>query len=210
MPIDQRISSRFAELTEQRKLLKLWPTPNSSLMHYQPNEWRQWATSAQHIIEFAFGPESVHAEHFRNSYEKCEGFEAGVNALTGIFLAALSDYAAGFAQTLQAQISGEVYGDFVGLARRALNEGFKDVAGVLACAALEDALKRLALMHGIDVADKEMQDIVNALKAKGLLSGGQKTLADAMPKMRNDALHANWAKVTPESVGSVLGFVEPT
>lgn len=53
-----------------------------------------------------------------------------------------------------------------------------------------------------------MQDIVNALKAKGLVSGGQKSLLDTMPKLRNYALHAEWAKLSEPDVSSVIGFVE--
>ena len=90
----------------------------------------------------------------------------------------------------------------------ALAEGAKDVAAVLACAALEDALKRLALLNNLEVSDKTMQDVVNALKAKGLVGGAQKSLLDTMPKIRDYAMHANWDKITPQDVGSVMGFVE--
>jgi hypothetical protein len=30
----------------------------------------------------------------------------------------------------------------------------------------------------------------------------------AMPKTRNNAMHADWGKITPQDVGSVIGFVE--
>lgn len=109
---------------------------------------------------------------------------------------------------MQVMISGEIYGDFVTLSKKALAEGAKDVAAVLACASLEDALKRFALINGLDISDKTMQDVVNALKAKGLVGGAQKTLLDTMPKIRDYAMHANWNKITPQDVGSVLGFVE--
>jgi len=41
------------------------------------------------------------------------------------------------------------------LAKEALSQDKKDVAVVLACAALEDALKRFAATQGIDVDHKE-------------------------------------------------------
>jgi hypothetical protein len=104
--------------------------------------------------------------------------------------------------------SGEVLGDFVSLARSALGEGYKDVAAVLACAALEDALKRFATSKGLAVAGKELQEVVNALKSAGHVVGAQKTLLDAMPRIRNLALHAEWSKLSGPDVNSVLGFVE--
>jgi hypothetical protein len=73
--------------------------------------------------------------------------------------------------------SGEVLGDFVSLARSALGEGYKDVAAVLACAALEDALKRFATSKGLAVAGKELQEVVNALKSAGHVVGGPKDFA---------------------------------
>ena len=53
-----------------------------------------------------------------------------------------------------------------------------------------------------------MEEVVNALKTKGLVSGAQKTLLAAMPKIRNQAMHAEWSHLTPQDAGSVIGFVE--
>jgi hypothetical protein len=63
-------------------------------------------------------------------------------------------------------------------------------------------------MKGLQVEEKDMQEVVNALKGAGLVSGPQKSLLDTMPKIRDAAMHANWAKITPQDVGSVIGFVE--
>ncbi len=53
-----------------------------------------------------------------------------------------------------------------------------------------------------------MQDVVNLLKSAGLVGSAQKTLLDAMPKLRNFALHAQWDKLTEPDVNSIIGFVE--
>jgi hypothetical protein len=79
---------------------------------------------------------------------------------------------------------------------------------VLACASLEDALKRYARENNLEVDDKVMQEVVSALKSKGLVSGAQKSLLDTMPKLRDFAMHANWDKLTSADVGSIIGFVE--
>ena len=55
---------------------------------------------------------------------------------------------------------------------------------------------------------KVMQEVINALKAKGLVSGPQKSLLDSMPKVRDAAMHADWQRITSEDVGSVIGFVK--
>ena len=206
MTADALVVKRFAELESQMNALR--ETGRSGPTSYEALPWRQWATSAQHIISVAFGESSTHYRNFSAAYERCGGLKSMVDALKGIFGAAKADYEGGYTFSMQALISGEIYGDFVALAKGALAEGAKDVAAVLACAALEDALKRLALLNDLDVSDKSMQDVVNALKSKGLVGGAQKTLLDTMPKIRDYAMHANWNKITPQDVGSVIGFVE--
>jgi hypothetical protein len=79
---------------------------------------------------------------------------------------------------------------------------------VLACAALEDALKRYAAANNLDIEGKAMSDIVNALKSASLVSGAQKSLPEKMPAIRNLALHGEWGKIDESTVGSVLGYVE--
>jgi Domain of unknown function (DUF4145) len=120
----------------------------------------------------------------------------------------MDDYSSGLAANFELTVSGEIFGDFVKLAKQTLGEGHKDVAAVLASAALEDALKRFAAASGINTEDQDMQGTINALKAKGLVSGAQKTLLDVMPRIRNFALHADWGKLTEPEVNSLIGFVE--
>ncbi|KWI61995.1 DUF4145 domain-containing protein [Burkholderia ubonensis] len=129
-------------------------------------------------------------------------------ALDAIFRSAKDDFDGGYVFDVELRVSGEIFGDFVVLARQALSEGHKDVAAVLASAALEDAIKRYAVVQGLEVGEKSMQDVVNLLKSAGLVGGAQKTLLDAMPKLRNFALHAQWDKLTEPDVNSIIGFVE--
>src|SRR5881398_428462 len=77
---------------------------------------------------------------------------------------------------------------------------------VSSCAALEDTLKRFGRLSGVDVDDKVLQEVIAALKSKGLVSGAQKSLLDVMPKIRDFAMHANWSKIQDADVRSVLGF----
>ena len=138
----------------------------------------------------------------------CSGSDYSVRSMYGVFLSAKEDFEGGYVFDVDLRISGEVFGDFVAMAKHALSEGHKDVAAVLACSALEDTLKRFASLNGIAVTDKSMTEIVNALKSKRLVSGAQKSLLDTMPKIRNFAMHAKWEKISEPDVNSVIGFVE--
>jgi hypothetical protein len=205
MTTDAQIRQRFKDLQDETE--KLWQG-QPGRMTINGQVWHRWTTSVLSLLESVFGANSSHYRNYRKAYDSFEWQASDVQRAVGIFESARRDYEAGYLSLLEARVSGEIFGDFVTLAKRSLSEDNKGVAAVLACAALEDALKRYATANGINVDGKSMQDIVGALKAKSLVSGAQKTLLHSMPRIRDYAMHADWAKITPESVGSVIGFVE--
>lgn len=176
--------------------------------YVEGEDFKKWATSAQNIIKIAFGESSPHYANFCKAYESFGGYESTFEEARGIFQSAKSDFEGGFATTLQALVSGEIFGDFLGAAKKALAEGQKDVAAVLACAALEDALKRTANSNGLNVDGKDMSEVIGALKSKGIVGGAQKSILDTIPKTRNAAMHADWGRVSATEVGGVIGFTE--
>ena len=197
---------RFQELDEKSDSM---PLNYSSRVNYFPRAvWIEWATSCQGLIKATFGTDSPHYLNFTEEVNKCRGSESEVNSLRGVFRSSKEDFEGGYVFNVDLRISGEVFGDFVALAKQSLSEGHKDVATVLASAALEDALKRYASVHGLSVDDKSMQEVVNALKSKGLVSGAQKSLLATMPKIRDYAMHTNWEKLSDTDASSIIGFVE--
>ncbi len=208
--VPEAIVRRFRELEAQSRTIPLRPT-HASDPAADPEQFYAWASSAASAIQGTFGTESPHYRSFQaematiqNNYVWSKRFES----IRGIFLGAKSDIDGGHVFDLERSISGELFGDLVSLAKAALGEGHYTVACVLACAALEDALKRYATSNGLAIAGQTMEEVVNALKSKGLVSGAQKTLLSAMPKVRNAAMHAEWDKLTAQDAGSVIGYVE--
>jgi hypothetical protein len=207
--INETYRRRFTELKEQFDALPFRSNDGRSSGKYVPaGSWQQWATSAQNLILAVFGESSPHHTNFLAAFRECRGYDYHVNTLKGIFLSAKDDFEGGYVFDVDLRVSGEVFGDFVVLSRHSLSEGYKEVAAVLACAALEDALKRFATVKGLSVSDKSMQEVIAALKSEGLVSGAQKSLLATMPKIRDYAMHANWGKITEPDVSSVIGFVE--
>ncbi|MEZ5630607.1 MAG: DUF4145 domain-containing protein [Burkholderiaceae bacterium] len=205
------LNERFTEL-EKRSAGLLRNHPRAVNPSADSREFYAWAVSALNAIRAAFGQRSPHAQEFEAQLAICRThwplFEAQVQPAVGILVGAKDDLAGGHLYDIERSVTGEVVGDFVALAQAALRDGHHTVACVLASAALEDALKRYAAQNDLDVSDKTMEDVVNALKSKGLVSGPQKALLAAMPKLRNQAMHAKWENLTREDAGSMIGFVE--
>lgn len=207
--INNTFAKRFKELEASYAQIPFRPNGGGiSGTNAETGHWKRWATSVQNLILAVFGEQSPHYQNFLQEFNDCSGYDYAVRTLFGVFQSAKDDFEGGYVFNVDLRVSGEVFGDFVVLAKQALANGHKDVAAVLASAALEDALKRYAAAHEIDVTDKTMQEVVNALKGNGLVAGAQKSLLDTMPRIRNIALHANWEKLSEPDVNSVIGFVE--
>ena len=206
------IEKWFLKLESDMKAVRIkrgsLPGISKAILRIEYNDWQRWATSFLNLLQPVFGESSVHFINFKGIYDKFNFYPEQFEEAKGIFLSAKSDFEGGYLFDLQSKITGELFGDFVALSKTSLKEGYMEVAAVLACAALEDALKRYARSQDLSVDDEVMQTVVSALKTKGLVSGAQKTLLDAMPKIRDYAMHANWNKIKPEDVSSVIGFVE--
>ena len=207
MTLHDTFLRRFSELEQSFQKLPYHSSAYSGRW-VSNGAWHQWATSAVSLIRASFGESSPHFKNFTKLYESCSGKEDHVAGLMSVFLSAKDDFTNGYVFNVDLRVSGEVFGNFILLARTAMGEGHKDIAAVLACAALEDALKRFGISQGLDIAEKDMTEVVNALKSAGLVSGAQKTLLDAMPRLRNHALHAEWSKLSEPDVNGIIGFVE--
>lgn len=184
-----QIQKRFDELEKQYTEIEF--THNGILDCADRASSQKWATSAQHLIKTVFAERSPHYENFTTLYTEFERvyLREDLQALRGTFDSAKADYEVGYISDLESSISGELLGDFVVMAKEALKEGHKDVAAVLACAALEDALKRFARSKELDVDDKPMKQVVNALKSEGLVSGSEKALLNPLPSQIFATLH---------------------
>jgi len=132
---------------------------------------------------------------------KLQSLRAGLRAFRG-------DIEAGLVKSMQAEARGEVLADFVTLSRHALEEGEKEVAAVLACAALENSLRRYAELNDLDVEGKDISDVISALQSKGLVKGAQGRLLISFTPICHKAFHAEWDKLDKSEVQSVIGFVE--
>jgi len=168
------------------------------------------------VLEKVYGPYSekvkayieLYKDYIRNANKWHFTVRDSIRSETlGVLKSIKSEVEAGLVANLELQAQGGIFGDFIGLARKALDES-KDVAAVLISAALEDTLKRYAVQNGLDVAEADMPEVINALKSKGLLKGPQASVVQSYVQLRNKAFHAEWDKIEKETVNSAISFTE--
>ena len=206
--INDKFATRFSDLQREMEEMPFMASRQGRQQHVQPGIWEKWTTSAESLIKASCGTDSPYYRNFVDAREKCSGYKSQINTLAGIFVSAKEAFNGGYLFDVERDVSAEIFGDFVVLAKQALAEDNKDVAAVLASAALEDALKRYAASNGLAVDDASMSKVIGALKSKGLVSGAQKSMLAAMLEMRNHAMHAKWEKFEKPDVSGLIGFVE--
>lgn len=117
----------------------------------------------------------------------------------------------GLVGNLRREITGEVLGDLLQLAKATLDEGVgasKNVAAVLVAAAFEDTIRRLgALYCGIETRES-LPEILSRLKTAEILKGSQVGVVQSHFQFRNDAMHADWDKIDVVSVRTVAALVQ--
>jgi hypothetical protein len=129
----------------------------------------------------------------------------------GVIRSTIDDIRAGLVDNVRAQIQGELLGDLVLLSKETLNEksdSAMHVAAVLAAAAFEDILRRLAAEKAGLTGRPKLEQVITALKDVNLLKGGEISTANGYLKFRNDTLHADWPQVHRFQVEGCLGFME--
>ena len=140
-----------------------------------------------------------------NEFQKHKIF---IQELHGFLKTITAEVKAGLVKSIEDEARGEIYTDFVALAKLALEDNAKDVAAVLSAAALEDALKRFADSKGLDPSDKDMSQVIAMLKRNQLLKKPEAKVVQSYVTLRNKALHAEWDKINSPEVSSLIGFVQ--
>jgi len=168
------------------------------------------------VATLLWGPASPQVEAVKQlradmqSSKWSEDGKAGnlVKQCQGALRSYASDIKGGRLGSLRLEYQGQIFADILNAAKSAMAEGAKDVAAVLAAAGLEDTLKRFAEAKALDVEDKDLSNVINALKGASLLSASQSALLKGMVPFRNKAFHAEWEKITEAETAGVIAFVE--
>ena len=169
------------------------------------------------VLENIYGKNSSHIKElllFNNKilaikYKSVDGRDALLlKSIIGILSNLKFEIENGLLTSSEKNISKEIFIDFILFSKDQFSQGDLKISAVLVCAALEDSLKKLADMNGLNVTKKSMAEVVNGLKSKGLIQKDKATLLEFYTKLRNKVFHADWESFDKSEIGSIIAFTE--
>jgi len=178
-----------------------------------------WLTKIGQIIKTLCSEDS---QYYKNYVEikKKKSFEImhssyydHVCVMYGIIKAIQDDYEKGLLVNFRQLLQAEIFADFLEMGEYLLREGYKDAAAVIIGSVLEDALRKLALRHGIDPLKQDgshktieplnmelsRADVYDRLVQKQVTSWGD---------LRNKAAHGHYDEYDTREVQMMLLFVQ--
>jgi len=155
------------------------------------------------------GSNSTYAQQVENILSRTlthDGFK--VTELAGIVDALLADLDAGYLQSVEELIHGELFSDLLEMSTHLLEEGYKDPSAVVTGSALEAHLRQLCQRHSINIeviiggkSRSKKADQMNAdLKKANVYSKLDQKNVTAWLDLRNKAAHGHYAEYTADQV----------
>ena len=129
--------------------------------------------------------------------------------IVGVVTALQDDLKAGYLQTAEELIHGEVFGDFLGMADHLLDQGYKDAAAVMVGSTLEAHLRQLCQKFRVktEVADskgnlrsKKADQLNSDLVAASAYRKLDQKSVTAWLDLRNKAAHGEYDKYNLDQV----------
>jgi hypothetical protein len=205
---DQEIKSRADELIN---ISKSW----LGSRRYDLYELEKCLQGTLSLIKYCYGENSnqfeilfackkAYTNKLGNSLEE----HHAISNIIGILENLKSDIDLGLITSIEKQTAGVIYIDMLSLAKKLMDEGFKDSSSVLACGAFEDCMKKFALQNELSLSDASLDEIINALKSKSLMQSPQAALAKSFIQLRNKSFHAKWDAIGIPEIQSLIAFLE--
>jgi hypothetical protein len=180
-----------------------------------PFDLHSLISKARSAIERVSGPSSAYTKHAEGIL--AENIYDGGKALmiVGVIQSLRADIEAGFIGRIEELIHGEVFADFLEMARYLLDEGYKDAAAVIAGSTLESHLRQVCTRHkietevaiGSDIRPKKADRINAELSKASIYSILDQKNITAWLDLRNKAAHGNYNEYSKEQVSLLIDGV---
>ena len=212
MTLSQQITNQFNSIINECEDIKRKCGWDGREFYHHPNsdDYYRIRTQALNLIKIACGENSEHLKEIRRL---AEGKDTSTNSyyfthLLGIIQAANNDFKIGLLFDVESRVRADVLDDFLDQANFLLGEKCCVAAASLAGAVLEDTLRKICDLKGINYPDKTKIDSLNSLLAQNKVYDKlvQKQIT-AYADLRNNADHGHFDKVRQEDVKDFLQWL---
>ena len=206
----EEIDKRLSELvTEGDRLIETYGARNCA-----SSTERGWFAAVANVVEMITGGRGPYHDAVRGTLgtlpmDPMSGSIRidAVRAVVGILRSLQEDWSRGLVTRVEYLIAAADFDDFLDHAK-AYHKGNKSrEAGVLLSAVFEDAIRKLAAKHNVDV-DAKVDAIIDGLSQRGVVTAVAGKRLKAAAGLRNKVDHAKWDEFTIQDVGESIRTVE--
>src|SRR5260370_30722227 len=186
--LDEAVRKKIEDLV--RRAANLAGAPRSS---QQTAQAEGWITEAVNVIELAIPIENnAYRRRIRRIAEDDRGGGAThqVGYIAECLRAFLPDIDAGLIADFGNRVRAETFDDFLDHAEAYHGEGEKQAAGVLSGVVFEDTIRRICRDKGVSDKDENLEQLINALIRKTVISPQQSKQAKLGAHVRHTPTHA--------------------
>jgi hypothetical protein len=165
-----------------------------------------WLVEALNVVSYAI-PSPLNAYRFgiERSSNPWNGPIQSVASVAETLQALLADVDAGLLGDLGDQVRAETFDNFLDHGEAYLADDRKMEAGVIAGVVFEDTIRRIYRNKiAYDDKGKELEELINALARKGVITGQQSKQAKVAAHVRSKATHALWDEFNIDGVQATI------
>jgi hypothetical protein len=158
------------------------------------------------VIEVAIPIESNSYRRRVRELENRAGYAAAskVAAIEACLRAFLPDVDAGLIADFGNKVRAETFDDFLDHADAYRQKDEKQAAGVLAGVVFEDTIRRICRDKNIPNQDEHLEQLINALARKTIITPQQSKQAKVAAHVRTKATHALWDEYDLDGVANTI------
>ena len=155
--MDKRITQEIESLIATgEKLVADASIAKRALGHDRVQELMSITARGGQLITRLYGSDSHYFQMFKTitqapHFDIMHGGHRYVADVVGIFKAVEHDIKSGMLTDFRSLIQADIFADFLDMAEHLHGEGYKDASAVLLGAVLEDSLRKVADVNGIDI-----------------------------------------------------------
>ena len=198
---EEVIRKKTEDLLRRADPLQVYPADSAVIYQAQA-----WIIEAVNLIEVAIPVESnayrrkiVRIEEDEDNYPTLK-----VGPIAELLRSFLPDLEAGLVVSFGNRVRAETFDDFLDYADIYRQEGEKHAAGVLAGVVFEDTIRRICRDQNIPDKDESLEQLINALARKGVITPLQSKGAKVAAHVRTKATHALWDEYDLDGVAATI------